>query len=143
MRETGALFCGEPSGHYFYRDFYGAESGVLTALLVLSLMSLEDRKFSDMVDEFDVYPASGEINFVVGDIPAVISSIETGFPNAVALDEIDGVSIWYKDYWFNVRASKTEPLLRLNVEADNKEILEAKTNELISKIESLGGKRKE
>ena len=142
MRETNALFCGEHSGHYFYRDFYGAESGVLTALLVLSLMSSEGRKLSEMVDEFDVYPASGEINFVVADIPAAVAAIKTGFPDAVSIDEVDGVSVWYKDYWFNVRASKTEPLLRLNVEADSTEILDTKTQELVSKIESLGGKRK-
>ena len=105
-------------------------------------MSSEGRKLSEMVDEFDVYPASGEINFVVADIPAAVAAIKTGFPDAVSIDEVDGVSVWYKDYWFNVRASKTEPLLRLNVEADSTEILDTKTQELVSKIESLGGKRK-
>ena len=142
MRETNALFCGEHSGHYFYRDFYGAESGVLTALLVLSLMSLEGRKLSEMVDELDIYPASGEINFTVADIPTVVAAIKTRFPDALSIDEVDGVSIWYKEYWFNVRASKTEPLLRLNVEADNQEILDTTTQELVSQIESLGGKKK-
>src|SRR3989344_4696629 len=141
MRETNALFCGEHSGHYFYRDFYGAESGVLTALLVLSLMSLEGRKLSEMVDELDIYPASGEINFTVADIPTVVAAIKTRFPDALSIDEVDGVSILYKEYWFNVRASKTEPLLRLNVEADNQEILDTTTQELVSQIESLGGKK--
>lgn len=142
MRETGAIFCGEHSGHYFYRDFFMAESGVLTALLVLSLLSQEAKKLSQLVNELDIYPSSGEINFVVSDIPAVVSQIKTGFPDAESIDELDGISVWYKTYWFNVRASKTEPLLRLNVEADNKEILESKTKELVAKIESLGGKRK-
>lgn len=143
MRETGAIFAGEHSGHYYYRDFFAAESGVLTALLVLSLLSTETKKLSELVDELDVYPASGEINFVVSDIPEIVSQIKNGFPDAQSIDELDGISVWYKDYWFNVRASKTEPLLRLNVEADNKEILKNKTSELVSRIESLGGKRKE
>lgn len=142
MRETGAIFAGEHSGHYYYRDFFAAESGVLTALLVLSLLSKETKKLSELVDELDVYPASGEINFIVSDIPATVSQIKNSFPDAQSIDELDGISVWYKDYWFNVRASKTEPLLRLNVEADTKEILKTKTNELIGKIESLGGKRK-
>lgn len=142
MRETGAIFCGEHSGHYFYRDFFMAESGVLTALLVLSLLSQENKKLSELVDELNIYPASGEINFVVDDIPGVVNQIKTGFPDAKSIDELDGVSVWYKNFWFNVRASKTEPLLRLNVEADNKNILEVKTQQLIAKIEGLGGKRK-
>lgn len=142
MRETNAIFAGEHSGHYYFRDFFAAESGVLTALMVLSLLSYEGKKLSELADELNVYPASGEINFVVADIPAAIAAIKTGFPDAQSIDEVDGVSVWYKDYWFNARASKTEPLLRLNVEADTKEILNTKTQELISKIESLGGKRK-
>lgn len=143
MRETGAIFAGEHSGHYYYRDFFAAESGVLTALLVLSLLSTESRKLSELVDELDVYPTSGEINFMVLDILSVMAMIKSGFPDAQSIDELDGVSVWYTNYWFNVRASKTEPLLRLNVEADTKEILDKKTQELVSKIESLGGKRKE
>lgn len=142
MRETGAIFAGEHSGHYYHRDFFMAESGVLTALMVLSLVSQENKKLSQMVDELNIYPASGEINFVINDIPKAVESIKTGFPDATSIDELDGISVWYKNYWFNVRASKTEPLLRLNVEADNKQILAAKTQELINKIESLGGKRK-
>ncbi|MBI2404902.1 phosphomannomutase/phosphoglucomutase [Candidatus Gottesmanbacteria bacterium] len=141
MRETGAIFAGEHSGHYYFRDYFLAESGVLTALMVLSLLSTQEKKLSQLVDELDVYPASGEINFIVSDIPAVVDAIRKGFSDAVSKDEIDGISAWYKDYWFNVRASKTEPLLRLNVEADTKEILDSKTRELVAKIESLGGKR--
>ncbi len=143
MRETGAIFAGEHSGHYYFRDYFLAESGVLTALMMLSLLMTQDKKLSQLVDELNVYPVSGEINFVVSDIPTAIDAIRKGFSDAVSKDEIDGVSVWYKDYWFNVRASKTEPLLRLNVEADTKEILDTKTKELIAKIESLGGKRKE
>jgi phosphomannomutase len=143
MRETNAVFAGEHSGHYYYRDFYRAESGVLTALLVISLLSQEKKRLSDLCDELSVYPASGEINFIVSDIPRVVAVVRSGYKDAVSTDEIDGVSVWYKEYWFNVRASKTEPLLRLNVEADTKEILEEKTNGIIAKLESLGAKRKE
>jgi phosphomannomutase len=142
MKETNAVFCGEHSGHYFHRDFYNSETGVGTALMVMSLISQDGRKLSDIVDELNIYPASGEINFAVSDIPSVTHAIKTGFPDAQSIDELDGVSVWYKDYWFNVRASKTEPLLRLNVEADTKELLDAKTKELVTKIESLGGRRK-
>ena len=142
MKETGAIFAGEHSGHYYLRDYFHAETGQAIALMALALLSSQAKELSELVDELNVYPASGEINFVVADIPSAIQAIKTGFPDAQSIDELDGVSVWYKDYWFNVRASKTEPLLRLNVEADTKEILEAKTNELEAKIEALGGKRK-
>ncbi len=143
MKESGAIFAGEHSGHYYLRDYFRAESGMAIALVALAMMSGQQKKLSELVDELNIYPASGEINFVVSDIPAVVDAIRNGFSDAVSKDEIDGVSVWYKDYWFNVRASKTEPLLRLNVEADTKEILDTKTKELVVKIESLGGKRKE
>lgn len=142
MKETGAVFCGEHSGHYFHNDYFNSESGGLTALMILNLLSQEERSLSSIVDELNIYPASGEINFMVSDIPSMVAAIKTGFPDAQSVDELDGVSVWYPSYWFNVRASKTEPLLRLNVEADNKDILDAKTAQLVAKIESLGGKRK-
>lgn len=142
MKETGAIFAGEHSGHYYMRDYFRAESGMAVALMALALLSGQTKKLSELVDELSIYPASGEINFVVSDIPSVVNAIKTGFPDAQSVDELDGITVWYKDYWFNVRASKTEPLLRLNVEADNKEILDSKTKELVAKIEGLGGKRK-
>ncbi|MBI2028889.1 phosphomannomutase/phosphoglucomutase [Candidatus Gottesmanbacteria bacterium] len=143
MRETNAIFAGEHSGHYYYRDYFCAESGVLSALYILSLVSEENRKLSELVDELSVYPASGEINFVVSDIPKITENIKIKFKDAKSIDELDGISVWYDNYWFNVRASKTEPLMRLNLEADNQEILNQKTNEVISFIESMGGKKKE
>jgi phosphomannomutase len=142
MRKYHAIFAGEHSGHYYHRDFFNSESGVLTALMVLSLLSNDGRKFSEIVHELDRYPGSGEINFEVKDIPAAVAAIRASFTDADTVDELDGLSIWYKTYWINVRASKTEPLLRLNVEADTKEILESKTQEVTKIIESLGGKIK-
>ncbi|OGG23599.1 hypothetical protein A3A79_00040 [Candidatus Gottesmanbacteria bacterium RIFCSPLOWO2_01_FULL_43_11b] len=142
MKETGAIFAGEHSGHYYWRDYFRAESGALTSLIILSLLSDETKKLSEIVDELSIYPASGEINFVLADIPKTLDLLRKGFPDAKSTDEVDGISVWYDQYWFNVRASKTEPLLRLNVEADTGEILKQKTDELVTKIESFGGKRK-
>lgn len=138
MRETGAIFAGEHSGHYYYRDFFRAESGVLTALLVLSLLSAETRKLSELVDELSVYPASGEINFTTDKIPEIIDAVKNGFTDAASKDEIDGMSVWYPTFWFNIRASKTEPVIRLNVEADTKEILDIKTKEMMEFMTSKG-----
>lgn len=142
MRKFHAIFAGEHSGHYYHRDFYNSESGVLTALLVLSLMSRDGRKLSEILKELDVYPASGEINYAIDDIPGAMSAIRDHFKDADSIDELDGLSIWYKQFWINVRSSKTEPLLRLNVEADTDEILRIKTDELIAVVEERGGKRK-
>ncbi len=142
MKETGAIFAGEHSGHYYFRDFFSAESGVLTALMVLTLLSTQARKLSELVNELDKYPQSGEINFQVSDIPKVVDAIKNDFTDATSKDELDGVSVWYKDYWFNVRASKTEPVLRLNIEADTKQILDSQLNNVVAKIQALGGVRK-
>lgn len=142
LRENNAIFAGEHSGHYYHRDFFFAESGVLTALMVLSLLSQEGKKLSEYVDEFGIYPASGEINFVVADIPSVTQGIKEASKDASSIDELDGVSVWYPNYWFNVRGSKTEPLLRLNMEADTQGILDEKLKHVIGIIEGLGGTRK-
>jgi phosphomannomutase len=139
MRKYHAIFAGEHSGHYYHRDYFNSESGVLTALMVLSLISIDGRKFSRLIDEVDLYPESGEINFKVTDIPGAVEAIRKQNSHAESIDELDGLSVWYKTYWFNVRASKTEPLLRLNVEADTKEILDNKTKELVQLINSYGG----
>jgi phosphomannomutase len=139
MKQYGAIFAGEHSGHYYHRDYFNSESGVLTALMVLSLISTDGRKFSQMVDELDVYPASGEINFQVPDSAAIMSAVREKYKDANSIDEVDGLSIWYKPYWINLRLSKTEPLIRLNVEADTKELLQEKTQEMSTLITSMGG----
>lgn len=139
MKEYNAIFAGEHSGHYYHRDFFNSETGVGTALMVLSLISRDGRKFSEIVDEFDVYPSSGEINFAVSDIPNVMETVKQEYKDAKSIDELDGLSVWYDTYWFNLRTSKTEPLIRLNVEADTKELLKEKTDMLVSRIQALGG----
>ena len=142
MRKFHAVFAGEHSGHYYHRDFFNSESGVLTALMVLSLLSHEGRKLSEIVNELDVYPASGELNFEIKDIPGAMEAIRGHYPDAKNVDELDGLSIWYESFWVNVRSSKTEPLLRLNLEADTKELLKQKTDDLVMFVESLGGSKK-
>lgn len=140
MKQYNAIFAGEHSGHYYHRDFFSSETGVGTALMILSLISQDGRKLSAIVDEFDIYPSSGELNFAVPDSANVIDTIKKEYQDAKHTDELDGLSVWYTDYWFNIRVSKTEPLIRLNVEADTKELLKEKTDALITRIQSLGGK---
>ena len=139
MRETNAIFCGEHSGHYYFRDYYFAESGILSALMIFALLSKTGRNLSDLVDELNIYPTSGEINFLLKDIPTALQFIKKQYADADSIDELDGVSVWYPNYWFNFRSSKTEPLLRLNIEADTKDILDKKKKELINMMQSLGG----
>ena len=143
MRKYNGLFCGEHSGHYFFKNFYYADSAIIAALLVAELMSVKNKKLSELYDEYDKYRDSGEINFIVEDKEAVMKKIEVEYrENAESVDWLDGISVWFDDWWFNVRPSNTEPLLRLNVEADTSQFLEEKTKELINKIESLGGEEK-
>lgn len=143
MREQNAEFCGEHSGHYFFKDNFFADSAIIAALLVAEMMSVKNKKLSELYDEYDKYKASEEMNFVVEDKMAIMKKIESEFKDsAQSIDWLDGVSVWFGDYWFNVRPSNTEPLLRLNVEANNTELLDKKINELVAKIESMGAKRK-
>lgn len=143
MREHDAIFAGEHSGHYFFKKNFSADSGLIAALVVLELMSEKGKKMSELVHEYDVYPSSGEINFSVEDKEGMMKGLEEHFKDAESSDWLDGVSIWFKDWWANIRPSNTQPVLRLNVEADNQEILEAKTNEIIEYIESHGGTKAE
>jgi phosphomannomutase len=143
MRKHNALFCGEHSGHYFFKDFFYADSAIIAALLATELMSVKNKKLSELYDEYDKYPTSGEINFVVKDKEHIMNEIESKYKKgAESTDRLDGVSVWFKDWWFNVRPSNTEPLLRLNIEADSKPILDKNTKELVNIIKSLGGQER-
>lgn len=144
MRKYNGLFCGEHSGHYYFRDNFFADSAIIAALLVLELMSIKGKKLSDMVDDYNKYFAlESEINFVVEDKEKVMKAIELEYKNtAKSIDWLDGISVWFDNYWFNVRPSNTESLLRLNVEADTDKLLEEKVKELVNTIESFGGKEK-
>jgi len=118
MAETGAVFGGEHSGHYYFRDNYRADSGIIAALLVLELLSRSGTSLSRMLLPFRRYADSGEINTEVADPAAVTGAVAAHEESAgVAVDRLDGITVDRGDWWYNLRPSNTEPLLRLNVEA--------------------------
>ncbi|HEX3563474.1 MAG TPA: phosphomannomutase/phosphoglucomutase, partial [Solirubrobacterales bacterium] len=135
MRETKAAFGGEVSGHYYFRDFYCADSGTIPALLMLELVSREGRSLSELMAEFrSRYFISGEINSEVGDQEGKMREIEERYSDA-EIGHLDGVSIDYPEWHFNVRPSNTEPLLRLNLESlVSREDMEAKRDEVLGLI---------
>ena len=116
MAETGAAFGGEHSGHYYFRDNFRADSGLIAALIVLEAMSREGQPLSELLRPLDRYAASGEINFRVTDAPAVMDHVSSVFESNDQ-DRLDGLTVDCGDWWFNLRPSNTEPLLRLNLEA--------------------------
>jgi phosphomannomutase len=133
MAETGAVFGGEHSGHYYFRDHYRADSGIIAALLVLERLSEAGVPMSELLAPYRRYHASGEINSEVDDQEARIEHVAVAFADG-SQDRLDGLTVQYRDWWFNVRPSNTEPLLRLNVEARTPELLEEKTEELLRLI---------
>jgi phosphomannomutase len=117
MRDEGAMFGGEVSGHYYFRDFYCADSGTIPALLILELLSVEGRKLSELLEPYrSTYFISGEINSEVADGPGRLAEIEERYADA-RIGHLDGVSVDYDDWHFNVRTSNTEPLMRLCLES--------------------------
>jgi phosphomannomutase len=131
MAETGAAFGGEHSGHYYFRDNFGADSGMLAALYVLETMSLEQKTLSELLAPLRRYAASGEINVEVDDQQAVIDRIAQAYSDGSS-DRLDGLTVSYEEWWFNVRPSNTEPLLRLNVEAEDEGLMKTKRDELVA-----------
>src|ERR1700722_1064564 len=118
MAETGAVFGGEHSGHYYFRDNYRADSGIITALVVLELLSRSSRPLSQLLVPFHRYANSGEINTVVTDPKAAVEAVALRVQaEAASIDRLDGLTADFGEWWFNLRPSNTEPLLRLNVEA--------------------------
>jgi phosphomannomutase len=126
MAETGAIFGGEHSGHYYFRQNYRADSGLIAAVVALGELSAADRPLSEVLAPFRKYFDSGEINSRVDDQAGRIERIASVLSNG-AQDRLDGLTVEYQDWWCNVRASNTEPLLRLNVEARTPELLAEKT----------------
>ena len=133
MKKHNAIFGGEHSGHFYFRDFWFADSGLIAFLVCLELISVENKPLHEMVKEIDPYVRSGEINSRVESIPDKIDEVKAAF-KAGQIDEEDGVTIQFDNYWFNLRPSNTEPLLRLNVEADTEEVLKEKTDEILKVI---------
>jgi phosphomannomutase len=119
MADTGAIFGGEHSAHYYFRDFWGADSGMLAALYVLAALGEQERPLSELMADYQRYEASGEINFTVTDAESCVDDVLKAFGTRIqSIDHLDGVTVDLGDgSWFNLRMSNTEPLLRLNVEA--------------------------
>ena len=138
MAETGAVFGGEHSGHYYFRDNYRADSGIITALIVLELMSVSGQPLSEMLKPFERYVASGEINTEVPD-PALAVELVAGYvaEHGGTVDRLDGLTVDHGDWWFNLRPSNTEPLLRLNVEAKTTEACQTHVAEVLDLVATL------
>jgi phosphomannomutase len=134
MAETGAIFGGEHSGHYYFRDNYRADSGLIAAVVALGELSASTGPLSDLLAPYRRYASSGEINSRVDHPQAKIDEIAAALSDG-RQDRLDGLTVEFDDWWCNVRASNTEPLLRLNVEARTDELLAAKTEELLALIQ--------
>jgi phosphomannomutase len=137
MRDEDAIFGGEVTGHYYFRDFYYADNGFIPALLILELMSKKNQSLRELLQPFrERYFISGEINTKLPSmdaVPAKLAAIEAQYKDA-AIARTDGISVDYPDWHFNVRASNTEPLLRLNLEATTPEMMERKRDEVLGLI---------
>jgi phosphomannomutase len=137
MRQEDAAFAGEVTGHYYFRDFYYADNGFIPALLILELMSKKGKSLRDLLQPLrERYFISGEINTKLGsmnEVPAKLAAIEGRYKDA-EVARMDGLSVDYPDWHFNVRASNTEPLLRLNLEAETPELMERRRDEVLGLI---------
>jgi len=135
MKKYNAIFGGEHSGHFYFRKNFYADSGLIALLVCLELLSEEDKLLSQLVSSIDPYFRSGEINSKVEDIPKKLKQIESSYKDA-KFDYLDGLTVEYPDWWFNLRPSNTEPLIRLNLEANTKELMDQKKSEVLNLIRS-------
>ncbi|OPG14041.1 phosphomannomutase/phosphoglucomutase [Microbispora sp. GKU 823] len=138
MARTGAVFGGEHSAHYYFRDFWFADSGMLAALHVLAALGEQDRPLSEVLAQYSRYAASGEINSRVEDQAGALARVRETFAGreGVTFDELDGLTVSGPDWWFNLRPSNTEPLLRLNAEAGDEEKVAAVRDEVLAVVRS-------
>jgi phosphomannomutase len=134
MARTGAIFGGEHSAHYYFRDFWNADTGMLAAMHVLAALGGQQGPLSGLVAEYDRYAASGEINSTVDDQTGRAAAVKAAYQDRddVEIDELDGLTVTAGDWWFNLRASNTEPLLRLNVEARDSGTASAVRDEVLA-----------
>lgn len=137
MAETGAVFGGEHSGHYYFRDNWRADSGIIAALVMLEALSKSGQPLSEMLVPFERYAASGEINSTVANPVDVIDAVAVEYKGADQ-DRLDGLTVDLGDWWFNLRASNTEPLLRLNLEARTREECDTHTAEVLALVRGEG-----
>ena len=138
MAETGAIFGGEHSGHFYFRDFWRADSGMLAALHTLAALAETDQPLSALLAGFARYVPSGEINSTVDDQAGVLAAIEAAYADSegVTLDHLDGLTVEHAEWWFNVRASNTEPVLRLNAEAADEVTMQRVRDDVLALIRS-------
>ena len=139
MAEEGAVFGGEHSAHYYFRDFYNADTGMLAAMHVLAALGGQERALSDLAREYEPYFASGEINSVVEDVPAAVDRVRGEFERGgVSIDATDGLTFTSDDgkWWFNLRPSNTEPFLRLNAEAEDLATMEQVRDRVLKLVRS-------
>ncbi len=137
MRKLNAIFGGEHSGHFYFRDNWFADSGLIAFLILLELVSTEGKPLSEIIKPLDHGVRSGEINSTVNDTQGKLHELEEKYSKgAKTVDHMDGLTVDYGDWWFNVRPSNTEPLLRLNVEANDRALMEQKRDELLAFIRS-------
>jgi phosphomannomutase len=136
MAETDAVFGGEHSAHYYFRDFWRADTGMLAALHVLAALGEQDKPASERFADYERYVASGELNNKVDDAAATVAAIEDTYSgrDGITVDHLDGLTVSAGQWWFNVRASNTEPLLRLNVEAEDRATMERVRDEVLALI---------
>jgi phosphomannomutase len=135
-RQEKAYFGCEKSGHCFFEDFFYADSGIFTMLHVLRLAAASGRKIEDLIAPFKKYFQSDEINMEVKDKTGAIQLLEKEYPDGI-ISHLDGLTVEYRDWWFNIRPSNTEPVVRLNIEANTAELLEEKKKEILKKIKNL------
>lgn len=138
MAETDAIFGGEHSGHFYFRDFWRADSGMLAALHAMAALAETDVSLSALLEEYERYPASGEINSTVADQGAVLALLQEQYASrdGVEVDHLDGLTVTHADWWFNVRASNTEPLLRLNCEGKDEATMAEVRDAVLTTIRS-------
>jgi phosphomannomutase len=135
MREEGAVFGGEVSGHYYFRDFYQADSGVIPFLLMVELLSKREKRLSELLQPYrERYFLTGELNTPVPDVAVKLQELKERFGKEGKVSHLDGISIEADDWHMNVRPSNTEPLLRLNLEARDPELMERKRDEVLAVI---------
>ncbi len=137
MREVGAIFAGELSGHFYFRfsDTLVADDGIAAFVALLEVLAVEQKPLSEIVRPLRRYSATGEINRRVEDIPALLSAIEAEHADAPEVSHLDGLLVRYPDWWFNLRPSNTEPVVRLNLEANTPRQMEQQRDRLIARIE--------
>jgi phosphomannomutase len=136
MRKEKAVFAGELSGHYYFRDTGYTDNAVMTMIRMLNLLSAKQEPLSRLVAPLKMYASTGEINIRVKDKDAVLTDLEEHYGDA-KIDRLDGLTVEYPSWWFNIRPSHTEPVLRLNLEAEDAGAVAAKREEVCARITAI------